>query len=96
VTANPSRPSTGTRSSVAGAASDTLILASNASRLGATIYNDSTAILYLGLGTTAASTTNYTLQIAANGYYETPADFTGQIRGIWASATGNARVTELT
>jgi hypothetical protein len=91
-----SKPSTGTRSSVAGAAADTLVLASNAARLGATVYNDSTAILYLGLGTTAVSTTDYSAQLVAGAYYEVPFDFTGQIRGYWASATGNARVTELT
>ena len=88
----------GTRTQVADNAADVLILAANASRIGATVFNDSTVALYLGLGTTTASTTNYTVQIAANGYYETPPYFTGQIRGIWASdpGTGAARVTELT
>jgi len=86
---------TSTKSNVAGAASDTLILAANAARTGAAIYNDSTAILYLSLGTTAASATSYTVAMAPSSYYETPALYTGMIRGIWASATGSARVTEV-
>jgi hypothetical protein len=88
--------STNTRSSIAGAAVDTLILATNTSRLGATVFNDSTAILYLSLGTAAASTTDFTLKMSAASYYEVPFGYTGQIRGIWASATGSARVGELT
>ena len=90
------RPATTTRSSVAGAAADTLILASNANRRGATVYNDSTAILYLALGTAAASTTDFTVKMVADAYFEVPFSYTGQIRGIWASATGNARVGEVT
>lgn len=89
------RASTGTTTSVAGSASNGTLLASNSNRLGATIYNDSTAVLYVKLGATASST-SYTVQLAANGgYYEVPANYTGIIDGIWASATGNARITEL-
>lgn len=84
------------RTSVAGAIVDTLILAANASRLGATVYNDSTAILYLALGTAAASTTDFTVKMVASAYYEVPFGYEGQIRGIWASATGSARVGEMT
>ena len=98
--ANGTGPTTGTLSSVAASASDTTILASNASRKGATVYNDSSAILYLALANTTSSTTAYSVQIAANGYYELPVNqggvYTGVLKGIWASATGNARVTELT
>lgn len=90
------RTTTSTRSSVSGAASDTLLLSSNSSRDGAMIYNDSSATLYLGLGTTAASTTNFTVKMAPETYYEVPYHFTGEIRGIWSSATGAARVTEFT
>lgn len=93
-------PTTGTLSSVAASASDTTILASNASRKGATVYNDSSVVLYLALANTTSSTTAYSVQIAANGYYELPVNqggvYTGVLKGIWASATGNARVTELT
>ena len=92
------RSATATRTQVADNAADVAILASNANRLGATIYNDSSALLYLGLGTTAASTTNYTARVYPNGYYEVPGNYTGEIRGIWATDPGDgaARVTELT
>ena len=94
VTQGPSTTSAVT--SVAGSASSVSLLASNASRKGATFYNDSTAILYLKLGATA-STSSYTVQLVAGAYYELPfvKTYTGAIDGIWASANGNVRITEL-
>jgi hypothetical protein len=89
------RSRTGTLTNVSSSASNGTILASNTAREGATIFNDSTAILYLKFGTTA-SATSYTVQVAAGGYYEVPFGYTGIIDGIWASANGNARVTEIT
>lgn len=85
-----------TRSNVASSASSVTVLAANTARIGCTIYNDSTAILYLALGATTASVTNYTVQIAANAYYEVPFNTTMALSGIWAAANGFARVTELT
>ena len=92
------RPSTATASPVADSATSTTILASNANRLGATVFNDSSSTLYLLLGSGAASTTNYTVQLAQNDYYEVPCGYTGQLTGIWATDPNNgaARVTELT
>lgn len=89
---------TATKSAVSDTASDTLILASNASRKGAAVTNDSSAVLYLSLGTVAASTSSYTVQLGQGDYYEVPFGYTGEIRGIWASDpnAGAARVTELT
>jgi hypothetical protein len=95
VTTKETRAATPTQSSVAGSASSVSLLASNANRLGATVYNDSTAVLYVKLGTTA-STTSYTTQISANEYYEVPFQYTGAIDGLWTSATGSARITEFT
>lgn len=86
---------TSTLSNVSGSASSVTVLAANTSRLGATIYNDSTAVLYLKFGTTA-STTSFTVKLQPDDYYEVPFGYTGTIDGIWASATGAARVTELT
>lgn len=85
-----------TRTSVASSASDTLIFAANGNASGRAVFNDSSAILYLAFGTVAASITNYTVQVAAGGYYEFPPTrpFGGQVRGIWAAANGNARCTE--
>lgn len=93
-------PTTGTISSVSGSASSVTVLAANTSRKGATIFNDSAATLYLALSDTTASTTVHTVQVAASGYYELPLNdggvYTGRIAGIWSSATGSARVSEMT
>ena len=91
----PGLASGGSLTSVASSASDGQILAANQGRKGCTIYNDSTAILYLGLSTEVTSATNYTVQLAADAFYEVPYSYVGEIRGIWASANGSARVTEL-
>lgn len=81
---------------VASSASNVTLQASNAARRGLLIFNDSTQVLYVKFGATASSS-SYTVQIAAGGYYEVPQPvYTGQVDGIWASANGNARVTELT
>lgn len=88
------RSTTAVKSSVGSATSSTTILALNANRKGATIFNDSTAILYLDLSGGTASSTSYSVQIAAGGYYEVPFGWSGLITGIWASVNGNARVTE--
>jgi len=88
---------TATRTQVADSATDVLLLAANAARLLATIYNDSTVALYVGLGTTTVTTTNYTVIVFPNGFFVSPETFVGQIRGIWASdpGTGGAKITEI-
>lgn len=96
VTTKETRSTTGTQSSVAGSASDVTILASNANRLGASVENDSTAILYLLLANATSSSTNRTVKVPPDGYYEVPFNYTGVIKGLWASATGSVRVTEFT
>lgn len=87
--------STATTSSIAASISSVTLLAANVSRRGATIFNDSNRILYVRLGSTA-STTNYTVQLGTDAYYEVPYGYTGEINGIWvAGSSGNARITEL-
>lgn len=72
------------------------LLAANSSRLGATIFNDSDQILYVKFGTTASSS-SFTVKMAAGDYYEVPYLYTGKIDGIWAAdSTGAARITEFT
>jgi hypothetical protein len=97
IAVNQTVSSTATLANVAGSASSVTIQASNASRLGLSVYNDSSANLYLKFGS-AASTTSFTVLVPANYYYEMPSSrpYTGIVTGIWASATGSARVTELT
>lgn len=85
---------TGTKSNVASSASSVTVLASNASRKGAVIYNDSTQVLYLDLSGGTATNASYSVQLPSNSYFELPALYTGAITGIWAAANGNARVTE--
>lgn len=86
---------------VASSATAITLLAANNLRRGATIGNDSTAVLYVILGNQTPATNLYTVQLPANGtgtvaYYEVPFGFVGKISGIWGSANGNAYVTELT
>lgn len=61
---------------------------------GRTVYNDSTATLYLLFGT-GATTSNYTVQIGPGGYFEFPSTpmYLGEADGVWSSATGSARTT---
>ncbi len=88
-------PSTTTQTSVTSSATNVTVLAANANRLGATVHNDSTQVVYLLLGSGTASSTNFTVKMASGGYYEIPFLFSGAIKGIWASANGFARVTEI-
>lgn len=90
-----SKSSTGTLTSVAGAIGSTSLLASNANRISATFFNDSTSIAYIALNA-VASTTSFTIKLLPSSYWELPIDYTGAISGIWASATGSMRISELT
>lgn len=91
----PAPAATGTLSSVAASATSVTILAANANRKGALIFNDSTSTLALAFASTA-SLTAFTVELPPNGLYEMPMpNYTGTIAGIWVSATGAARVTEL-
>ena len=85
-------PQTATLANVSSSASSVTIFASGSPKA-RTVYNDSTQVLYLKFGATA-STTSYTVQLAASAYYEFPQPcYGGIVDGIWASANGNARVT---
>lgn len=86
---------TGTVTVVASIITTSTILAANVNRKGATIYNDSTKILYLTLAATTTLTA-YTVQLAKQSYYEVPYHYTGIISGLWSAANGSAVVTELT
>lgn len=85
----------GTVTTVASSATSVSLLAANLARRGASIQNTSTAILYVLVGTTAATvTTAHSVQIPSNGYWEIPYGYTGALTGIWASANGSANMTE--
>lgn len=96
-TTTENRPSTTSVTAVASSSSNVTLLALNASRRHAMFFNDSTAILYIKLGTTATTTTSYTLQVPPKAFFELPVPvYSGNIDGIWASANGNCLVTEIT
>lgn len=64
-------------------------------RMGLSIFNASTAILHVKLGT-GASATDKTREIAAGGYWDVPYNYQGVVTGIWAAANGFAHVAEYT
>lgn len=88
---------TATLSNVNDSATSVTVLAANTSRKGVVIHNDSSQALKLKYGATA-SATSYTVEIAAEGYWEMPSPiYTGVLDGIWdADGSGAARITELT
>lgn len=94
------RASAATKTNVASSGTSVTLLAQNTSRKSLTIANDSTAILYIDATGGTASSSSYTVALpAAAGSIAsslTINNFTGAITGIWASANGNARVTEYT
>lgn len=87
---------TGTDTQVAASATAVQIVASNANRKGVYIHNTSSANLYLRLGTTDPTTSDFTTIVPQDQTFRDE-KYTGQIKGIWTSAAGgNANVTELT
>jgi hypothetical protein len=93
----PEVSDTGTATSITASSSVQTILSSNASRLGATIYNQSGETLYILLASTStpASTSNCTVGMVGLSYYELPYSYVGAITGLWSPSSGFARVTEL-
>lgn len=85
-----------TRTTVVSSASDLLLLASNANRLGVIIYNNSDSPLFVGLGATTVTLTNFTFVVSANSEYDFMFNFTGQLRALWETESGEAYITELT
>lgn len=83
-----------TLANVASSATNVTLFASNPAAKVRTVWNDSTAILYIKFGATA-SVTSATVPVASQGYYEFPQPlYAGQVDAIWASTNGNARTTE--
>lgn len=86
---------TATLTNVASSATNVTLLSSNTAAKSRVVFNESTQILYLKYGVTA-SATSYTVQVGANAYFEFPQPtYYGQVDGLWASANGNARITEV-
>lgn len=84
--------------SVSDSATDVQLLSRDTSRMGWSVYNDSTQNLYITIGGATASTTNFSVIVLPGGYYEPPyinAYHQAEVRGIWAADTANgaARLT---
>lgn len=80
---------------VAAATNSVELKAANRNRRGITIFNESTAYLYIKCGQ-AATTTDYTVRVDPNGYANFRGNpiYVGLITGTWSAATGAAQVTE--
>lgn len=77
-----------------------VLVAENGRRVGLCIYNASSAALKVLIGSldedAEMTADDYSFVIPANGFYEMPMEYTTlKYRGIWASATGVAKVTEI-
>lgn len=84
-----------TGTTVAASATSVQLLAATATRLGATLFNDSgTATVYVKFGTTA-SATDFVVRMAPGAYYEVPVNYRGRIDGIWTAASGSMRIGEI-
>jgi hypothetical protein len=72
------------------------IVAANANRRGLIVFNDSTSIMYLSYGTQTTSATAFSVKIAAGASYllDVPL-YNGAMTGVWVTATGTARVTDI-
>lgn len=95
-TVTPQGYATSTINRIAASLTSVTLIASNTSRKGGYIYNDSTENMYLKLGSSTTSISK-TVTIAGSGFYELPQPiYTGIVSAAWAVATGSADVTELT
>lgn len=93
-TSSTSGPSTAVVTSVNDSASSTTLIVANTAAKERIIYNNSSSVLYVKLGTTA-SATDFTQKLFQDDSMSTT--YTGRIDGIWASdSTGAALITELT
>ena len=91
-----SRPANATLTTVAASATSVSLLVSNTARRQVFIQNDGNADLRVAFAATASATA-YTVLIPKNGQWDSVLNsYTGAIAGIWTSATGSARITEVT
>lgn len=86
--------SSNTISSLASATAAAQLRPGNPKRTQLIIQNESTAVMYVALDG-AVSLTSYSFQIAAGALLNLPTSYTGPVWALWASANGNARVTDI-
>lgn len=93
---DPSRPANAALTSVAASASSVSLLASNAARRQVIIVNDGNKTLYIAFAATASATA-FTVRLGGGQEFVSEMNsYTGAISGIWDSANGSARITEIT
>lgn len=82
--------------SVASSTTVVTLMVSNTNRKQGFIYNNSSAALYLKLGS-GASTTSFTIKLLPNEIFAlpTPPIYSGIITGVWETADGAALATEI-
>ncbi len=93
---SPAATTDGAVTSVAASATSVTLLAANSRARKRIIFNGGSTTLSIKLGSTAASASSFSVQLASNAAWELPGPlYCGAITGIWAgSPTGNALVTE--
>jgi hypothetical protein len=80
---------------VASSATSVTLLEGHAGRTGFTVFNDSTAALYVKFGEGAASD-SFTVKVGAGGYYEHAfPSYKGIVSGAWAEVNGFGLITEI-
>jgi hypothetical protein len=91
----PFGPTTSTGANVSASATAVTVFAASTNAVeGRTVFNDSTALLYLKKGS-GASTTDHFTQVQPGQYFEFPQPvYRGLVSGIWAAANGAARTSE--
>jgi hypothetical protein len=95
VTVAEQKAATSSLTNVSQSAASVTLLAANAARVEAVVFNDGTKDLLVKLGATA-SASSFTFLVAKGGHVVVDR-YTGIIDGIWTAAGGGAaRVTELT
>ncbi len=89
------RPATSNISFLTASVTSQLLTGSNSSRVGLTVFNNSTANAWVRLGG-PVQTNAFSFKMTAGDYYETPYGYTGRLDILWATATGSAMLTEVT
>jgi hypothetical protein len=83
------------RTSVVASTTEVQLLPANPARRSVLIFNDSNDVLYIGLGSTPVTTTDFTKSVSAQALAHLPDGFVGEIRGLWSGDEGAARITEM-
>jgi hypothetical protein len=85
---------TATVTAVPASTTSASLLAAGGARKAWVVSNPTGVVAYLRFGSGAAVSTDFTVQIAAGGYYESPQPvYAGPVQVILASGTGNVLVT---